>query len=84
MQHAWAVEEPTHPPDWDGRSRPRLRAIWANPEWFHAVYNKASGNETLAPNCPLDRSPAGCDGFLFRVELNLNDTYRYEGDETEP
>ena len=68
--------------DWNGVDPPSLRIIWANPEWDHAVYNKASGNSALAPNCPLDQSPSKCNGFLLRVELNLNNTYRYEGDET--
>jgi len=71
-------------PDWDGKSKPRLRVIWSNPEWFHAVYNKKSGSNHLAPNCPLENSPEDCDGFLFRIELNLNGSYRYQGDETQP
>ena len=71
-------------PDWNGSDPPILRIIWANPEWFHAVFNKASGNNPLSPNCPLDKAPEGCDGFLLRVELNLNHTYRFEGDEFHP
>lgn len=68
--------------DWNGEDPPRLRVIWANPEWFHAVYNKASGNNPLAPNCPLERAPADCNGFLFRVEFILGDSYVFQGDET--
>jgi len=68
--------------DWNGRDPPLLNIIWSNPEWIHGVYNKASGNNSQAPNCPPDKCPTQCDGFMLRVELNLNGTSTYEGDET--
>jgi hypothetical protein len=47
--------------------------IWMHPEWLHANFNKKSMGLSNAPNCPQDKDPADCNGFMYRVELKLNE-----------
>lgn len=60
-------------PEWNGKDPKKLSIVWMHPEWLHANFNKKSMGLSNAPNCPQNLAPTHCDGFMFRVELKLNE-----------
>ena len=54
-----------------GNETMALQALWWAPQWLHSNYYKHGAGLPVAANCPLDRAPADCDGFFYRVEFKL-------------
>ena len=61
-------------PEWNHKDPMRLMIIWMHPEWLHANFNKASMGYSNAPNCPQHQAPEKCNGFMYRLELKLNES----------
>jgi hypothetical protein len=60
-------------PEWNGKDPMKLSIIWMHPEWLHANFNKGSMGLSNAPNCPMEKAPQDCDGFMLRIELKLGE-----------